>query len=51
MRKHFYNEDYFSVINTEDKAYWLGFISADGSVSRDAYHIRISLSSTDMKHL
>lgn len=51
MRKHFYNEDYFKVIDSEDKAYWLGFISADGSVSKDAYHIRISLSSIDTKHL
>ena len=51
MRKHFYNEDYFKVIDSEDKAYWLGFISADGSVSKDAYHIRISLSSIDIKHL
>lgn len=27
------NEDYFSVIDTEDKAYWLGWLIADGCVS------------------
>lgn len=31
-RKNFFNEDYFNVIDTEHKAYWLGFIYADGSV-------------------
>lgn len=51
MRKHFYNEDYFSVIDTEDKAYWLGFIAADGSVTKDSYHIRIAINSIDTKHL
>ena len=32
MRKKNYNEDYFEQIDTEDKAYFLGFIYADGSV-------------------
>lgn len=32
-RKHHFNEDYFNVIDTEDKAYWLGFWFADGNVS------------------
>lgn len=51
MRKHFYKEDYFENIDSEDKAYWLGFISADGSVTKDFYHIRIALSIRDIKHL
>lgn len=29
------NHDYFEVIDTEHKAYWLGFIYADGSVGQD----------------
>jgi len=33
VRKHTFNESYFDTINTERKAYWLGFISADGSVT------------------
>lgn len=28
-RKYKYNQDYFNEINTEEKAYWLGFIMAD----------------------
>lgn len=33
-RTIFFNEDYFETIDTEEKAYWLGFIFADGSVGR-----------------
>ena len=29
-----YNEDYFSNIDTEEKAYWLGFIYADGFITK-----------------
>lgn len=29
-----FNEDYFEVVDTEDKAYFLGFIAADGSVNQ-----------------
>lgn len=32
-RKHKFNEDYFEIINSEHKAYWLGFIYADGNIS------------------
>ena len=28
------DENYFKVIDTEDKAYWLGFLYADGSITR-----------------
>lgn len=31
---YLYNEDYFSEIDTEDKAYWLGFIFADGFITK-----------------
>lgn len=33
MRKYHLNEDYFKNIDTEEKAYWLGFICADGNIS------------------
>lgn len=29
------NEHFFDVIDTEEKAYWLGFIFADGYVAKD----------------
>lgn len=32
MRKYYFDENYFENINTEDKAYWLGFIAADGCI-------------------
>jgi len=32
-RKYSVDEDYFDVIDTEHKAYWLGFAMADGTVS------------------
>ena len=45
--------DYFKVINTKEKAYWLGFIFADGWISRDLkksgyyYRMGIGLSTKD----
>lgn len=33
-KKYEYNEDYFSTINTPEKAYWLGFIYADGFITK-----------------
>ena len=29
---YYYNDDYFEIIDSEDKAYWLGFLFADGCV-------------------
>ena len=36
MQKYSLNDDYFSVIDNEHKAYWLGFLYADGSLSKTA---------------
>ena len=33
MRKYFFDENYFETIDNEKKAYWLGFITADGSIT------------------
>ena len=43
------NEVYFEEINSEEKAYWLGFIYADGYITNDT--LGISLSSLDEGHL
>ena len=44
-----FNEQYFKVIDTEAKAYWLGFIYADGYITGKDFGI--SLSITDISHL
>lgn len=51
MQKIQINEDYFESIDSEDKAYWLGFLYADGCVTKDLKSIIISLSSIDYNHL
>lgn len=34
MLKHDYDESFFEIIDSEEKAYWLGFIYADGCISQ-----------------
>jgi hypothetical protein len=50
-----YNADYnyFKEIDTEEKAYWLGFIAADGSVTNNTEHrmLYIRLGIEDKEHL
>lgn len=43
-------EDLFESIETEEDAYWLGFIYADGSISEGG-SLEISLSQKDVNHL
>jgi hypothetical protein len=52
MPKRKYNRKYFSEIDCEEKAYWLGFIAADGSVREkpDAC-LSIALKEADRTHL
>lgn len=48
----FCNYDFFHVIDTEEKAYWLGFIFADGCIRSDkTYRLTIELGNVDVKHL
>ena len=45
------NEDYFENIDTERKAYWLGFMLADGCVNNSRDRIELSLKEEDYNHL
>lgn len=50
------NESFFESIDTEEKAYWLGFIVADGNVSKrkdrkESYRLTIKLNGDDENHL
>lgn len=54
-----YNKNIFDIIDTEDKAYWLGFIYADGYLNssplfdnkRTDYTVELSLKLDDLEHL
>jgi len=52
-RKYKLNENIFEKINTEEKAYWLGFIMADGCIctKNNNYLLRIDISNIDISHL
>jgi hypothetical protein len=49
-RTHNLNDSFFSELN-EKSAYWLGFLYADGYVSKTENCIRITLSDKDENHL
>lgn len=55
IRKHYFNENYFEIIDNEEKAYWLGFIAADGCISKaseyNSYRLSINISDIDKSHL
>lgn len=48
-RKHVFNYRYFDRIDSEEKAYWLGFVVAEGNVSY--YTLGIELGAVDRDHL
>lgn len=43
--------DFFNVIDTPEKAYWLGFMYADGNVSSDGKKVNLKLHSRDHDHI
>lgn len=55
--KYTLNEDYFETINTPNKAYWLGFLYADGCIlvrernKKKSYILELSLCEDDVLHL
>jgi hypothetical protein len=51
-QKHIYNEAFFEKIDTEEKAYWLGFMYADGYVDDfSKYEFSLSLKMSDEEHV
>ena len=48
--KYTQDNDFFKIIDTEEKAYWLGFIYADGYITK-RNELRINLSADDEDHL
>lgn len=46
-----YNRHIFDTIDTSEKAYWLGFIVADGYLNMDKHMLRIKLGNEDKEHL
>lgn len=55
-RKYFYDRDYFKVIDSEEKAYWLGFIYADGYIvngikGKNKDSLGITLKNQDIEHI
>lgn len=54
-RKYFHDEDFFETIDTEEKAYWLGFMFADGYIvnnenkyGQDHFGISVAMDSLDV---
>ena len=50
-KKHFYNQTIFNNIDSPEKAYWLGFILADGYINEKKAFMRIKLQECDKNHL
>lgn len=52
-KKSSVNNYIFETIDTEEKAYWLGFLYADGNVriSNNSYKVELALKESDLEHL
>jgi len=51
QRIYDYDENFFEKIDSEEKAYWLGFIYADGSIQTRVKSLTIGLKYSDANHL
>jgi len=50
-RKYSLNENYFETIDTQDKAYWLGFLMGDGSVSNNYLQLHLKNTRENKRHI
>lgn len=51
LHKYNVDENFFEKIDTEEKAYWLGFLTADGSLFKNRNSIRLALAEKDKDHV
>jgi len=50
-RLHFFNEHIFDAIDSPQKAYWLGFLFADGYNNVKNYSVCLTLAAVDKQHI
>ena len=50
-RRYTCDHSYFSAIDTQEKAYWLGFVAADGYVHQRLCLLKLTLASHDASHV
>ncbi len=50
-RKYSLNESVFDVVDTEEKAYWLGFLASDGYIDTNCARLGLALSYRDFLHV
>ena len=52
-RRFYVNKNYFDIIDSEEKAYWLGFLFADGYIRerKSGKSLEVKLSQNDEEHL
>lgn len=51
VRMSHIDESIFDIIDSEEKAYWLGFLYADGYISINHFQVELSLSAIDIEHI
>ena len=45
------DEHIFDTIDTEEKAYWLGFLYADGCISKIGFRLELNIAARDLDHM